>query len=168
MKCKKGFDLSTPCTVIYLVVLIETLLYCIFYMYVNCVLTEHLAECERFKYLSKCKVAKSKTKSAPSFLFGLPFLYLPNVFIHEPNEFIHVRVVNKVSKFKFTIQRLSDLVLTYSMGKGDFQIILPSGWNLLSVTLWCLHPGIVTVQHTCCTTLSTIFSSISLVKNISL
>ena len=25
--------------------------------------------------------------------------------------------------------------------KGDFQIVLPSGWNLLSVTLWCLHPG---------------------------
>ena len=110
-------------------------------MYVNCVLTEHLAECERFKYFSKCKVVKSKIKSVPSSFFELPFLYLPNVFIHEPNEFIHVRVVNKLSKFKFTIQRLSDLVLTYSVGKGDFQIILPSGWNLLSVTLWCLHPG---------------------------
>ena len=73
--------------------------------------------------------------------FELPFLYLPNVFIHEPNEFIHVRVVNKLSKFKFTPQRLSDLVLTYSVGKGDFQIVLPSGWNLLSVTSWCLHPG---------------------------
>ena len=47
---------------------------------------------------------------------------------------------NKLSKFKFTTQRLSDLVLTYSVGKGDFQIVLPSGWNLLSVTLWCLHP----------------------------
>ena len=111
-------------------------------MYVNCVLTEHLAECERFKYFSKCKVAKSKKiKSVPSSLFELPFLYLPNVFIHEPNEFIHVRVVNKLSKFKFTTRRLSDLVLTYSVGKGDFQIVLPSGWNLLSVTLWCLHPG---------------------------
>ena len=103
-------------------------------MYVNCVLTEHLAECERFKYFSKCKVVKSKIKSVPSSLFELPFLYLPNVFIH-------VRVVNKLSKFKFTTQRLSDLVLTYSVGKGDFQIILPSGQNLLSVTLWCLHPG---------------------------
>ena len=161
--------LVTPCTVIYLAVLIEILLYCIFYMYVNCALTEHLAECERFKYFSKCKVAKSKTKSVPSSFFGLPFLYLPNVFIHEPNEFIHVRVVNKLSKFKFTTQRLSDLVLTnefihvrvvnklskfkfttqrlsdlvltYSVGKGNFQIVLPSGWNLLSVTLWCLHPG---------------------------
>ena len=63
------------------------------------------------------------------------------MFIHEPNEFIHVRVVNKLSKFKFTVQRLSDLVLTYSVGKGDFQIIFPSGWSLLFVTLWCLHPG---------------------------
>ena len=80
-------------------------------MYVNCVLTEHLAGCERFKYISKCKVAKSKIKSVLSSLFELPFLYLPNVFIHEPNEFIHVRVVNKLSKFKFTM------------------------------TLWCLHPG---------------------------
>ena len=33
------------------------------------------------------------------------------------------------------------MVLTYAVSKGDFQIILPSGWNLLSVTLWCLHPG---------------------------
>ena len=111
-------------------------------MYVNCVLTEHLAECKRFKSFSKCKVVKSKNiKNSPSSSFGFTFLYLPNVFIHEPNEFIHVRVVNKLSKFKFTTQRLSDVVLTYSVGKGDFQIILPSGWNLLSVTLWCLHPG---------------------------
>ena len=124
-----------------LVVLIGTLLHCIFYIHVNCVLTEHLAECERFKYFSKCKVVKSKIKSVPSSFLGLTFLYLLNVFIHEPNEFIHVRVVNKVSKFQFTIQRLSDLVLTYSVGKGDFQIILPSGRNLLSVTLWSLHPG---------------------------
>ena len=116
-------------------------------MYVNCVLTEHLEECERFRYFSKCTVVKSKLKSIPSSFFGLPFLYLPNVFIHGPNEFIHVRVVNKLSKFKFTIQRLSDLVLTYSVGKGDFQIISPSGWNLLSVTLWCLHPG-----HSYCST----------------
>ena len=108
-------------------------------MYVNCVLTEHLAECERFKYFSKWKVVKSKIKSVPSSFFGLTFLYLLNVFIHEPNEFIHVRVVNKFSKFQFTIQRLSDLVLTYSVGKGDFWIVLPSSWNLLSV--WCLHPG---------------------------
>ena len=133
--------LVPPCTIIYLDVLIETLLYCIFYMYVNCVLTEHLAKCERFKYFSKCKVVKLKIKSLPSSFFELPFLYLPNVFIYEPNEFIHVRVVNKLSKFKFTTQRLSDLVLTYSVGKGDFQIIPPSDWNLLSVTLWCLHPG---------------------------
>ena len=138
-KCKKGFDLSTPCTVI--IVLIETLLYCIFYLYVNCILTEHLAECERFKHFSKCKVPKSKIKRVPSSLFGLPFLYLPNVFIHEPDEFIHARVVNKLSKFKFTTQRLSDVVLIYSVGKGDFQILPTSGWNLLSVTLWCLHPG---------------------------
>ena len=61
--------------------------------------------------------------------------------IHEPNEFIHVRVVNKLSKFKFTTLRLFDLVLTYSVGKGDFQTVPPSGWNLLSVNLWCLHPG---------------------------
>ena len=69
--------------------------------------------------------------------FWFTFLYLPNMFIHEPNEFIHVIL----SKFKFTVQRLPDLVLTYSVGKGDFQIVLPSGWNLLSVTLWCFHPG---------------------------
>ena len=110
-------------------------------MYVNCVLTEHLAECERFKYFSKCKVVKSKIKSLPSSFFGFTFLYLPNVFIHEPNEFIHVRVVNKLSKFKFTVQRLSDLVLTYSVGKGDLWVVLPPHLNLLSVTLWCLHPG---------------------------
>ena len=110
-------------------------------MYVNCVLTEHLAECERSKYFSKCKVVKSKIKSVPSSFFGPTFLYLLNVFIHEPKEFIHIRVVNKLSKFQFTIQRLSDLVLTYSVGKDDFQVILPSDGNLLSVTLWCLHPG---------------------------
>ena len=131
-------------------------------MYVNCVLTEHLAECERFKYFSKCKMVKSKIKSVPSSFFGLPFMYLPNVLIHEPNEFIHVRVVNKLSKLKFTVQRLSDLVLTYSVGKGDFWIVLPSSWSLLSVTLWCLHLGHCYSQHTCCTTLSTIVSSISL------
>ena len=55
LSVKKVLILVPLCTVIYLV-LIETLLYCIFYMYVNCVLTEHLAECERFKYFSKCKV----------------------------------------------------------------------------------------------------------------
>ena len=87
------------------------------------------------------KWLKVKIKSVSSSFFGFTVLYLQNVFIHEPNEFIHVRVVNKLSKFKFTIQSLSDLVLTYSVGKGDFQIIPPSGWNLLSVTLWCLHPG---------------------------
>ena len=125
-----------------LIVLIETLLYCIFCMYVNCVLIEHLAECKRFKSFPKCKVVKSKNiKSSSSSFFGFTFLYLPNVFIHEPNEFIHVRVVKQLSKFKFTIRRLSDLVLMYSVGKGHFQMILPSGWNLLSVTLWCLHPG---------------------------
>ena len=93
-------------------------------MYVNCVLAEHLAECKRFKSFLKCKVVKSRNQSSPSSFFGFTFLYLPNVFIHEPNEFIHVRVVNKLSKFKFTTQRLSDLVLTYSVGKGDFQIVL--------------------------------------------
>ena len=49
---KRVLTLVAPCTVIYFVVLIETLLYCISYMYVNCVLTEHLAECERFKVQS--------------------------------------------------------------------------------------------------------------------
>ena len=121
-----------------LIVLIAPLLNCInFCMYVNCVLTEHLAECKRFKSFSKCKVVKIKnTKSSPSSFFGFTFLYLPNVYIYEPNEFIHVRVVKQLSKFKFTIQRLTSLVLTYSVSKGDFQIVLPSGWNLLSVTLW--------------------------------
>ena len=85
--------------------------------------------------------AKWSNQKLKVYLFGLPFLYLPNVFIHEPNEFIHVRVVNKLSKLKFTTQRLSDVVLTYSEGKGGFWIVLPSGWNLLPVTLWCLHPG---------------------------
>ena len=103
-------------------------------MYVNCVVTEHLAECKRFKSFLKCKVVKSKNQKFTKFIFGFTFLYLPNVFIH-------VRMVNKLPTFKFTVQRLSDLVLTYSVGKDDFQIILPSGWNLLSVTLWCLHPG---------------------------
>ena len=102
LSVKRVLTLVTPCTVTYLVVLIEVLLYGIFYLYVNCVLTEHLAECERFKYFSKCKVVKSEIKSVPSSFFELPFLYLPNVFIHEPNECIHVRVVNKFSKFKFT------------------------------------------------------------------
>ena len=113
-----------------------------FCMYVNCVLTEHLAECKRLKSFPKCKVVKIKnSKSSPSPFFGFTFLYLPNVYIHEPKEFIHVRVVKQLSKFKFTIQRLTSVVLTYAVSKGDFQIILPSGWNLLSVTLWCLHPG---------------------------
>ena len=71
--------------------------------FTSCILTEHLAECERFKYFSTCKVVKSKIKSVPSSFFGFTFLYLPNVFIHEPNELIHVRVVIKLSKFKFTI-----------------------------------------------------------------
>ena len=61
LSVKRVLTLVTPCTVIYLAVLIEILLYCIFYMYVNCVLTEHLAECEKFKYFSKCKVVKSKS-----------------------------------------------------------------------------------------------------------
>ena len=99
LSVKRILTLVTPCTVIYLV-LIETLLYCIFYMYVNCVLTEHLAECERFKYFSKCKVTKSKIKSIPSSLFELPFLYLPNVFMHEPNEFIHVRKLKPTLKIQ--------------------------------------------------------------------
>ena len=66
LSVKRVLTLVTPCTVTYLVVLIETLLYCLFYMYVNCVLTEHLAEYERFKYFSKCKVVKSKIKSVSS------------------------------------------------------------------------------------------------------
>ena len=106
-----------------------------------CVLTEHLAECERFKYFQSTKWSKVKIRSVQSSFSGLPFLYLPNVLMYEPNEFIHVRVVNKLSKFQFPIQRLSDLVLTYSVGKGDCQIIPPYGGNLLSVTLWCFHPG---------------------------
>ena len=36
-------------------------------------------------------------------------------------------VVNKLSKFKFTVQRMPDLALTYSVGKGDFWVVLPSG-----------------------------------------
>ena len=147
LSVKRVLTLVPPCTVIYLVVLIETLLYCIFCICVNCVLIEHLAECKRFKLFQSTKWLKVKIKSVPSSFFGFTFLYLPNVFIHETNEIIHVRVVNKLFKFKFTVQRLSDLVLTYSVGKGDFQIILPSGWNLLSVTLWCLHPG-----HCCSST----------------
>ena len=111
------------------------------------ILKEHLAECERFKYFQSAKWSKVKIKSVPSSFFGLPFLYLPNVLIHEPNEFIHVRVVNELSKFKFTVQRLSDLVLTYSVGKGDFWIVLPSSWILLSVALWCLH-----LEHCCSST----------------
>ena len=79
-------------------------------------------------------MVKSKNQKCTKFIFWVHFLYLPNVFLHEPNEFIHVRVVNKLSKFKFTIQRLSGLVLTYSVGKGDFQIILPSGWKF---ALYC-------------------------------
>ena len=167
LSVKRVLTLVPPCTVIYLVVPIETLLYCIFYLYVNCVLTEHLAECERFKYFSRYKVVKSKIKSVPSSLFGLPFLYLLNVFMHERNEFI-CQMVNKFSKFKFTTQRLSDLVLTYSVGKGDFLIIPPSSWNLLSVTLWCLHPGHCYSSTHLLYNLSSIFSSISLVKSISL
>ena len=168
LSVKRVLTLVPPCTVIYLVVLIETLLYCIFCIYVNCVLTEHLAECKRFKPFQSTKWLKVKIKSVPSSFFGFTFLYLPNVFIHEPNEFIHVRVVNKLSKFKFTVQRLSDLVLTYSVGNGDFQIIPPSGWNLLSVTLWCLHPGHCYSSTHLLQSLSTIISSISLVWNISL
>ena len=133
---KRVLTLVPPCTVNYLVVLIETSLHYIFNMYVNCVLTEYFAECKRFKPFQSTKWLKVKIKSVPSSFFGFTFLYLPNVFIHEPNEFIHVRVVNKLSKFKVTVQRLSDLVLTYSVGKGDFQIVHPSGGNLLSVTLW--------------------------------
>ena len=106
-----------------------------------------MAECERFKYFQSAKWSKVKIKGVPGSFFELPFLYLPNVLIPEPNEFIHVRVVNKLSKFKFTVQRLSDLVLAYSVGKGDFWIVLPSSWNLLSVTSWCLHLG-----HCCSST----------------
>ena len=111
--------------IIHLVVLIEICIVLYFCMY--CILSEHLAGCERFKYFQSAKWSKVKMKSVPCSFSGLPFLYLPNVLIHEPNMFIHVRVVNKLSKFQFTIQRLSDLVLTYSVGKGDFQIIPPSG-----------------------------------------
>ena len=90
-KCKKVFLVILKIALVeLLIVLIETLLYCIFCMYVNCVLTEHLAECKR------CKSFKSKsTKSSSSSFFEFTFLYLPNVFIHEPNEFIHVRVVKQ-------------------------------------------------------------------------
>ena len=73
LSVKRDLTLVTPCTVIYLVVMIETLLYCIFYMYVNCVLTEHLAEYERFKYVSQCKVAKSKFKVYQVSFLSCPF-----------------------------------------------------------------------------------------------
>ena len=100
LSVKRILTLVTPCTVIYLVVLNELLLYCIFICMSNCVLIEHLAECERFKYFSKCKVVKLKIKSVPSSFFELPFLYLPNVFIHEPNEFIHVRKLKPTLKIQ--------------------------------------------------------------------
>ena len=95
LSVKRVLTLVPPCTVIYLVVLIETLLYCIFCVYVNCVLTEHLAECKRFIPFQSTKWLKVKIKNVPSSFFGFTFLYLPNVFI--PNEFIHVRVVTSRS-----------------------------------------------------------------------
>ena len=126
-----------------MIVLISPLLNCIiFCMYVNCVLTEHLAECKRLKSFPKCNMVKiNNSKSSPSPFFGFTFLYLPNVYIYEPNEFIHVRVVKQTLKIQIHNSEVTSVVLTYSVSKGDFQIILPSGWNLLSVTLWCLHPG---------------------------
>ena len=72
LSVKRVLTLVTPCTVIYLVVLIETLLYCIFYMYVNCALTEHLAECERFKYFQSTKWPNQKLK-----VYQVPFLSCP-------------------------------------------------------------------------------------------
>ena len=95
--CKGILVLFKDCFVKPLIVLIAPLLNCIiFCMYVNCVLTEHLAECKRPKSFSKCKVVKiENTKSSPSSFFGFTFLYLPNVYIYEPNEFIHVRVVKQ-------------------------------------------------------------------------
>ena len=105
--CVKGvLTLVPPCTVIYLVVLIETLLYCIFCIYVNCVLTEHLAECKRFKPFQSTKWLKVKIKSVPSSFFGFTFLYLPNVLLHEPNEFIHVRVVKKTLQIQIHISEV--------------------------------------------------------------
>ena len=66
---KRVLTLVPPCNDIYLVVLIETLLYCIFFIYVNCVLTEHLAECKRFKPFQSAKWLKVKIKSVPSSFF---------------------------------------------------------------------------------------------------
>ena len=59
-----------------LIVLIETLLYCIFCIYVNCVLTEHLAGCKRFKSFLKCKVVKSKNQKFTKFIFWV-HLFVP-------------------------------------------------------------------------------------------
>ena len=73
-----------------LVALIDILLYCIFCINVNCLLTEHLAECERFKYLwlnQKSKVYQVRFLVSP---------FCTKCLLHEPNEFIHVRVVNKL------------------------------------------------------------------------
>ena len=163
LSAKKVLTLVPPCTVNYLVVLIETLLYCIFCIFVNCLLTELLAECKRFKPYQSTKWLKVKIKSVPSSFFGFTFLYLPNVFLHEPNEFIHVRVVNKLSKFKFTVQRLSDLVLAYSVGRlPDCTFIW---WERV---VWCLHPGHCYSSTHLLWSLSTISSSISLAQNISL
>ena len=56
-----------------LIVLIETLLYCIFCMYVNCVLIEYLAECKRFKSFLSVKWLKVQIKCSPSSFLGSPF-----------------------------------------------------------------------------------------------
>ena len=98
--------------------------------------------CKRLKSFPKCKVVKiNNSKSSPSPFLGFTFLYLPNVYIYEPKEFIHVRVVKQTLKIQIHNSEVTSVVLTYAVGKGDFQIVLPSGWNLLAVTLWCLHPG---------------------------
>ena len=77
-----------------------------------CVLTEHLAECERFKYFQSAKWSKVKIKSVPSSFSGLPFLYLPNVLIHELNEFIHVRVEDSIGTYVENKLRTNVIALT--------------------------------------------------------
>ena len=75
-KCKKVFSVILKIALVeLLIVLIETLLYCIFCIYVNCVLTEHLAECKRFKSFPKCKVVKSKNQFT-KFIFWV-HLFVP-------------------------------------------------------------------------------------------
>ena len=80
-KCRKGICITA------LVVLIEICIVLYFCMY--CILTEHLAKCERFKYFQSAKWSKIKIKSAASSFLGYPFctcqmyLYLMSSYMSE-------------------------------------------------------------------------------------